>query len=340
MRILLTAGFVVATAVAVAQTDSSSFFVYKGLQEKEKGRLLESYKAFNKAYNYNKDAVILKELAALSFDMRKYPQALEQYQLLEKSGDKSVETYRRLMDLSFNLRHFPDAIKYAQLVKITDPAAKTAFLIGKAHYETENYGEAIKFFNVAANEEDKNAQVPYLTARSFAAMQYYHMAIPAFEKALALEPLNNRWIYEMALMYYAKRDDKNALKYFLLAAEKGYTKDKEYMQNLGISYLNAKETEKGIEILKESLSRSPMDAELLNMLAEASYDAKKYDDAIGYWDQLFGMDKENATALFMIGMSYQKKGDKGKGQAICDRAIQMDPSLAKNKQKMGMPGGL
>jgi hypothetical protein len=52
------------------------------------------------------------------------------------------------------------------------------------------------------------------------------------------------------------------------------------------------------------------------------------------------MDKENASALYMIGMSYQKKGEKQKGMDICDKAIQMDPSLAKNKQKMEMPGGL
>ncbi len=52
------------------------------------------------------------------------------------------------------------------------------------------------------------------------------------------------------------------------------------------------------------------------------------------------MDKQNAAALYMIGMSYQKKGEKQKGMDLCDKAIQMDPSLAKNKQKMEMPGGM
>ena len=35
---------------------------------------------------------------------------------------------------------------------------------------------------------------------------------------------------------------------------------------------------------------------------------------------------------------YQKKGEKEKGVALCDKAIEMDPSLAKNKQKISMPG--
>lgn len=338
MRIILSTLITLTASVSFAQIDSSSFYVYKGLQEKEKGRLLESYKAFEKAYSYNKDAVLLKELADLMFELRRYPQARENYLRLEQSGDKSVETYRRLMDLSFNLRYFADAIKYAHLVKQNDASAKTASVIGKAYYETENYGNAIKFLNIAMTEDDKDAQAPYIIARSYAAMNNSKMAITYFEKAMALQPLNSRWIYEAGLMYYSGRDDKNALKYFLLAAEKGYKPDNEYRQNLAVSYLNVKETDKGLEILKEQLLRQPTDVDLLNMLAEATYDAKRYDEAIGYWDQLLTMDKEDASSLYMIGMSYQKKGEKQKGQALCDKAIQMDPSLAKNRQKAGMPG--
>ncbi|MEJ7913096.1 MAG: CDC27 family protein [Chitinophagaceae bacterium] len=340
MRQLLLIVLATASSVAFTQNDSSSFYVYKGLQEKQNGRLMEAYKAFDKAYTFNTDAAVLKELAAILYDLKKYPQAREKYLLLEKLGDKSLDTYNKLLALSFNMRQYPDAIKYAQLVKKTDPTAKTAFYIGKAHYDEENYGEAIRFLNIAATEDPANAEVPYMVARSYADMMNYKMAMPFFEKALSLDSTNNRWMYETGLMYYAMHNDKAALKYLLMAADKGYKRDNEYLENLAIAYLGNKQTDKGLEILRESLKRRPSDANLLNVIAEASYEAKQYDEAIGYWDQLLVLDKENATALFMIGMSYQKKGDKQKGQAICDKAIQLDPSLAKNKQKMSMPGGL
>ncbi len=53
----------------------------------------------------------------------------------------------------------------------------------------------------------------------------------------------------------------------------------------------------------------------LNMVAEAYYYKGKYQEAIDYWDKILYYDKENASALYMIGMSYQKKGEKAKGHA-------------------------
>jgi len=341
MRIFLIVALSAGAFTSYSQTDSAQQYLQKGLEEKTKGRALEAYKAFDKAYAYNKtDKAVVSELAGSLYELRRYSAAKEKYLALEQMGAPSAETYRRLMDLSVNMRHHNDAIKYGQLAKKTDPAAKTAYFIGKAHYDLENYGEAIKFLNIASSEDDKNAEVPYMIARSYADMMNYKQAMPYFEKAMALAPTNTRWMYETGLMYYAMRDDKSSLKYLLLAAEKGYKRDNEYLENLAIAYLNNKQTDKGLEILEESLKRRPSDINLLNMVAEANYEAGRFDAAIAYYDRIFAMDKEDASSLYMIGMSYQKKGDKQKGQAICDRAIQMDPSLAKNKQKMQMPGGM
>jgi tetratricopeptide (TPR) repeat protein len=78
---------------------------------------------------------------------------------------------------------------------------------------------------------------------------------------------------------------------------------------------------------------------LLYTIAEAYYNAKKYDNAINYYDEVLAANKTNAEALYMIGMCYQKKGEKQKGMDLCDKAIEMDPSLQNLKQKKEMPGG-
>lgn len=340
-KLLLTVSSVFISSFLLAQSDSADIYFKKGLEEKQKGRLMESYKNFDKAYSYNSNRMdITTALAATYFDLRKYGPAREKYMEAEKLGNISSEDYKRLMTLSFNLRQYDDAIQYANKLKKIDNTEKVNYYIGKAHYDRDNYGDAIKFLNEAAKEDTENGEIPYLVARSYADMMNYKTAIPYFEKALTLSPDQNKWMYETGLIYYALHDDKNALKYILLAGEKGYPRDNDYLENLGIAYLNSGKLTEGLNIMQEVLKRRPSDMNVLNMVAEAYYNAGKFKEAMEYWDQVLGYDKQNAAALYMIGMCYQKSGDKQKGIALCDKAIEMDPSLQSHKTKKEMPGGM
>lgn len=340
-KIILTAVVLTCSTALFAQADSASYFLQKGIEEKTKGRRLESLKQFEKAYGYNAaNRQVVSELAAAYLDLRRYGQAREKFMQLEKMGDATDSTYRQLMLLSFNMRQFDDVIKYASLLKKQRPAEQTAYYLGKSFYGKEDLGNAIKYLDIAIKENPQNAEIPYTIARAYADMFNYKQSVEYFQKALALSPDQSRWIYEMALIYYAIPDDQNSLKYMLLAGEKGYKKDNEYLQNLATAYLNAGKAEEGIGMLKDILQRRPSDVNILNMIAEAYYDTKKYDDAIIYFDQILAADKTNAEALYMIGLSFQKKGEKDKGQALCDKAIQMNPSLQSLKQEKKIPGGM
>jgi tetratricopeptide (TPR) repeat protein len=339
-KAIVLAAFVGLSHFVAAQSDSAAVYLQKGLTEKERGRRLESLKQFEKAYAFNRqDKAVVSELAAAYLDLKRYGLAREKFLQLESMGDRTDSTYRQLMLLSFNMRQFDDAIKYAGLLKKADPAAKTAFYSGKAYYEKEDLGNAIRFLEAAAKEDPTNAEIPYTVARAYADMQNFKAAIPHFQKAVQLNPTNTRWIYEMALIYYGMNDDANSLKYMVEAGEKGYKKDNEYLQNLATAYINAGKPTEGIATLQEVLQRRPSDLGVLEALADACYGAKRYDDAIGYYDALLKANERNAEALYMMGMSYQKKGDKQRGTAMCDQAIKMDPSLQHLKQKKEMPVG-
>lgn len=331
-----------ATAQTVsAQTDSAQLFYNKGLEEKQKGRRMESLKHFEKAASYNSsDKSIVSELADAYMDLRRYPQAWDTYKKLETMNGLTTDSYHKLLSLAFNMRKFDEVPAYADKLKKVDPGAKVSYYVGKVHYQQENYGEAIKALNQAAKEDPTNAEVPYMIARAYADMQNYKLSIPEFKKAIDLDTSKNRWIYELGLIYYAIHDDKNALHYIKMAGDKGYRRDNDYLENLGMAYLNAGKLQDGINILNEILKRRPSDINILNMIAEAYYDNGKYQEAIDHWDKILEADKENASALYMIGMCYQKKGEKSKGQQLCDKAIEMDPSLASLKQEKKMPGGL
>jgi len=327
------------SCAASAQADSSNYFLQKGLDEKQKGRRMESLKNFEKSFKYDSsNKAMLGELASAYVDLRKYYQAKETYKKLVNLGETSPTNYKQLLQLCFSLRSYDEAILYANDLKKTAPTEKVNYYLGKINYERENYGDALKYLNAAAKDDPQNAEVSYMLGRSYADMQNYKQAIPYYQKAIEQDGSRYGWIYELGLISYANNNNADALKYIQLAGEKGYPKDNGYLQNLAIANLDAGKFDDGMSILNDLLKRRPADLTLLDMTAQAYYDHAKYDDAMNNWDAILGYDKSNAQALYMIGMCYLKKGDKGKGTQLCDKAIQMDPSLAGYKQKREMTG--
>jgi tetratricopeptide (TPR) repeat protein len=165
-------------------------------------------------------------------------------------------------------------------------------------------------------------------------MDNYKPAIPYFQKAIALDSNKAQWIYECALVYATVYEDDSAILYYNLASARGYKKDNDFYENIADSYISIGKPEKALQILQDLLLKKPADLELLNSLGFINYKLKKYNQAIDYWDRILGYDKQNARALYMIGMSYQKKGDTEKGKALCDKAIEIDPSLKNYKKEI------
>jgi tetratricopeptide (TPR) repeat protein len=338
-RLILAILFVFASSLLFAQTDSSQYFLQKGLDEKQKGHRMESLKNFEKAIKYDTtNKAVLTELTSAYMDLRKYYQAKETYKKLVNLGETSASNYKQLLQLCFNLKSYDEAILYADDLKKVDPAEKVNYYLGKINYDRENYGDALKYLNAAAKDEPNNADIQYMLGRSYADMQNYKQATPFYQKAIGMDDSKYGWEYELGLICYANNNNADALKYILMAGDKGYPKDNGYMQNLGIAYIDAGKFNEGISVLNDVLKKRPSDLNLLDMIAQSYYEKGKYDDAMNNWDAILGYDKTNASALYMIGMCYQKKGDKAKGTQLCDKAIEMDPSLAIYKQKKEMAG--
>ncbi len=327
-------------SVAVfAQTDSSDYYFKKG-NESRSGRLfLVASQQYRKALEFNAaNLAARRELGVVSVEMRKYPDAILAFAEVVKKEPKDPVAVENLTNLYFWTRKWNDAIANAKKMQELKIGRNNNYVIGKSYYELEDYGQAYSFLQAAAKEDSSNADIPYTIGRSFVEMSNYRNAAPFFVRAIQLDTTQVRWIYECALNYAAIPDDKTAIRYYLLAADRGYKTDNDYYENLSISYQATGQMDKCIELLKKVLAKKPADLDLLNSVAEIHYKMGKYQEAIDYWDRILAFDKQNAKALYMIGLSYQKKGDKEKGIQLCEQAIKMDPSLANLKQKKSMPG--
>jgi tetratricopeptide (TPR) repeat protein len=325
---------------SLAQSDSAEYYFRQGQGAKSAGRTAVAYQYFERAIHFKPTDAYFREAGLVALELRKYEFARQHFEHLYKLNANDTTAISQLCQLHFVLRRWKEAIWWADLMRQKQIGNRYNYILGKSNYEQENYGESYKYLQAAAKDHPSNAEIPYLIGRSFVDMSNYKMAVQFFEQALAIDSTKAIWYYETGLTYFAIPDARKAIQYFEKAISKGYKVSNEVIENLANAHVEAGEPQKGLDLMKQLLEKKPADMELLWSIADAHYSLGKYTEAIEYWDRMMYYDKSHAKALYMIGLSYQKKGEKAKGQQLCDKAIALDPSLDNLRKKKELPGGL
>lgn len=341
-NLVLSLAFGILCNSTIAQSpDSANHYYRLAKVEKKANRYREAEKFYSKAYRFDvKNFDNLYDWADVLMAQKRYRDARDKYEKADQLNPKHPGVLENLSILSLNAHQWDRAIQYAKRFQQLNTQKPINFVMAKSYYELENFGESIKYCELAFKEEPKRAEIPYIAGRCFMEMSNYRRAAGCYEQALGLDSSNSTWMYEAGLMWYAVPDDKKAIYWIEKAGAKGYKKSNDYYENLSNAYTNVGNYDKSVELLKEVLKNKPQDKEILYYVAETYYKAKKYQEAIDYWDKVLTLDQKNAHALYMIGLSYQKKGDKAKGMQLCDKAIEMDPSLRSLREERKLPNGL
>jgi len=318
--------------------DSARFYYNKGLQENTARLYAVATKDFDKAIQFDPkftDAYVANGQANLA--MRRITEAQGNFNKAYELDPDNRAVISQLTTLTFNNRQFQKAIELAQKCKSCD---NVSHVLGMSYYNLEDYGKAENYLKEALAKNDKDAEAAYTLGRTYLELENEKSAIPEYEKAVALEPTRSQWQYELGLIYYNQNDFAKSLKYFDLAAANGYNKTNDFYENYGFAQIYSGDAENGIKTLDTVIERKPNNKELLNNIAHAFYDTKKYNQALDYFTKILNLNPKDATTLYMAGLTFQKLGQKEKGEKICDHAIQMDPSLSRYRQKNEMPSGL
>jgi len=318
--------------------DSAQFYFKKGIDEKTSRLYAMAAKDFDKAILFNENYTqAYIENGNVNLEMRKIDAAAGNFSKAYQLDPSNNEVIKQLSNVYLNNRQFGKAIELAQKCNSCEDADR---ILGMSYYNLEDYGKAETFLQKAIKKNNKDAEAAYTLGRTYIELENEKAAIPQYQNAITIAPTRNMWIYELGLIYYNQEDYKNALKYFNMAGDAGYNKTNDYYENVGFAQLYTNDTENGVKTLNGILDKKPNNKELINNIAYAMYSTKKYDDALAYYQKLLELNPKDASSLYMAGMTFQKKGEKEKGQKICDKAIEIDPSLAKNRQKKEMPTGL
>ena len=311
--------------------DSAAFYLTKAQQFSKISKFTDADKSFRKAIGFDNTNKILNiEYGNYLLAQRKYFLAIEQYGSVLEGDINNPVALQKLAEVSFLLRRWNDVVMYGKKLVQTEHKGTLKYMLGKSYYELENYGQSKVLLIDAVNENPAQVEAVTLLGKVLIELNDYKQAIAIYNKTLQLDPNNKQLIYELGLLYFTINNEPEAIRYFELAAEKGYKTDLGYFENLGLAYLGTN-IEKGVEILNKVLENKPGNSDILFQVAQAYFKVEKFQQAADTYYKVYENDPSNGRALFMTGVAYQKKGDKNKGIAFCEQAIRMDPELAQMK---------
>jgi len=332
LLIALSAG----SALYAQASDSSVFYYSKGVAEKNAKRFQVADQAFEKSLKLNPSFVDAHiQQGYNSLEMRRTNQAMTSFSKVLELEPTNKTAIKELTLLYFSYRQWEKAISFARQCKDCENANK---ILGMSFYHQEDYPEAVKALTVSHNSNPNDPEVAYTLGRAFLDMEEYKKAVPYYEKAIKLDATKNGWMYELGLLYYNINEYKNALASFEKAAAAGYNQSNDFKENMGYAALYSGEYEKGENLLITIWQRKPGNKDILRDMADILYQQKQYDKSLGYCQKLMELDAKDGKALYQAGLNFIKKGQKDRGQQMCDKAIDMDPSLQSLRKKKEMPG--
>jgi tetratricopeptide (TPR) repeat protein len=309
--------------------DSANYYLSKAKESKLARKIFDAERFFQKSLVFDPNSPITRlEFAQYYIDQRKYAFAGQQLTSILQKEPTHNEAINKIIEVSFIQKKWKETIQYGEFaVQNNIKVSRINYMLARAYFEDENYGKARKLLNTQIQETPTDKETIRLLGKVYVELSLYNDAIVMYKKALDHATNDVELMYEVALLYSAQNNDKDAVRYFELAAEKGIKQDLVFLENFGMSYLSF-DIKKGVEVLNKVLEKKPGDVEILTQIAQAYYKAEQYATAHELFFKMFENDNTNIKALYMSGIALIKKGDKTKGSQICDKAIAMDPKLA------------
>lgn len=338
MKILFSILFSLFSASILAQTtDSANFYYLKGMDEKQARRWLVASAQFEKAIHLNPAyTAAYLENANVCLEMRKTDDALHNFEKAYELDPANPIAGPALMDLYFSYHQYQQAIDFALKCKTCPNASRIEAL---SYFKMQDYGNAEKLLLKLVRLYPADAELIYTLGRTYVEMELEKKAIPYYQKAVQLDNSKSDWLFELGMLAYNTEDYKNAVTYFNQAADKGFKQSLEFTENLGYAYIFSGDFEKGEKLLLDVMEKKRGSKDIMRDLAQVYYDRKMYDKSLEFCQKLMELDMKDGKALYQAGLCFQKKGQVERGQQMCDRAIELDPSLAPLRQKK-MSAGL
>jgi tetratricopeptide (TPR) repeat protein len=329
-----------ASIIATPNRDSVAYYMNLGKEDEGKRKFSTAWHFYEKASKHDSGNVeIQMAIAEVCLKMKRMAPAIRALDSATKLSPNDFATQWRLVQL---YHYYDQSNKVIELLptlhRKMPETPGWAYMLGKSYQTIQDYGKAIPYMDTAIQEDPLNAEAVYQTGRMYMLMEQYKKSLPYYVSYLEMDSLSYPTrTYELALLQSTLEMFDSSLANFDRAVARGYKPRDDFYMNMAYTMADAKKADQALTMLQEMLVRRPQDIGLLNGMAEISMQAGYYSEAVGYWDKVMAID-ENPRTLYSIGTAYIKMGKTKEGQAICDRAIAIEPALGvlKHARQMHM----
>lgn len=307
---------------------------------------LKANEILEDAETYNQIGFILQE------NLKKYTEALAFYiKAVELNPSYKVawnnlgRTYRALNDFDKALMCYQEALKI-------DPNYALVYNNLGWLYEQlkKNKRQAIAYYEKAievdttcliarenllrfkrskkVNAEDWNQE-----GRAYLRIKKYKAALKCFQQAMALNPQERAYSYNVGLAFYKLRKWNNALQYYQNA--NNISPDFDTYNYIGICYKYLKQFGKAIEFYEKALEIRPENHMIINNIGDNYYAQKNFQKAFEYFKKCIEINPGYALGWYNMGRGYNKFGDRLNAMECWMKALSIDPNHQLTKTSLG-----
>ena len=244
-------------------------------------------------------------------------------------------------DICGELRHKLSERDEERLAKrlTANPEAYQFYLKGRYFAEKlteEDVNRGIQYFHQAIDVDPNYAlayeglSYAYYTSNDFFATPQESMpkAREAAEEALELDETLAQAHVDMAIIHYWYDYDWNAAEREFKRAIELKPDSADAHAYYGWELVSLGRVEEGIAESKRAVELDPFSVEVAETAGQNFYYAQQYDLAVEQLDKTLKMDSHYWLARMLLGLAYEAKGDLSRAIAECEKAREIEPSIA------------
>lgn len=209
-----------------------------------------------------------------------------------------------------------DAIRLLEVItKNTDASNESLYYLGVLYSRSQNYEEAIKFFENAITKVGFIFEILFELGNAYAKIQNFKNALLNFERAHKLKPDSIEVLYNIGKIYEILKNKELAKKFY----EKTISINPNYinaLQNYGVCLYESGNYQKALDCYSRIISINPEAFDIWTNIGNTQRQLGSYKDAIRSYNRAISINQNDVSAIWNKALSLLLEGNYSEGWAL------------------------